>query len=753
MIGTAPQSAVSLDELRSRLACRLALLPLIIAGGVITWRLFAPGPFPVPLLQGTLALVALGWGVRSLDDRHPALARYVLAGGLTLALLAGLWQLADTWVPFLGVALAFVSSLLVSGGEFWSTAAVAGAAVLLNRTGSRAYPTVELLAALALGLVIAWLGVRTLYMAIEWVWEAHHRADHLLELARDRQGQLGKANRSLDLTNSILRRTQRELIVARKQADEARRMKEHFAANVSHELRTPLNLVLGFSEMMYLSPEVYGELDWPATLRRDVYQIYRASRHLLDMINDILDLSRLEMVGFALHRQPTPLGPLLREAVDIAADLFRDRPVQLMTSIGDDLPALSVDRIRVRQILLNLLSNAARLTEEGYVRVTASVEGPDIVVSVTDTGPGIPADALSHLFDEFYQVDHSLHRRSAGAGLGLAISKHFVEAHEGHIHVESEEGAGSTFSFSLPLPDGHAPVSRLEAGRAPGVSGNDSGPPLLVVDPDPTVGDWLAHHLDGYAVVPVTDPHALGDAITLYHPRAIVRNVRPDSAHDQQSGCSAPVPVIDCALPSSAWMAQDAGVVDCLIKPISSEGLLRVLGRLDGIREVLVVDDDRDFCQLVERILQSTGRPFQLYSAYSGEDALLALQEHAPDLVLLDIIMPEMDGLETLARMRGELGLRNLPVVLLTATSLAEDSVSRLGSRLVVDRTGGLSLAETLRCLRALVDVLEPEYDERWASEAGTVGGGGPPPAVSPAGPVVLPIAARLMGAADADKS
>jgi signal transduction histidine kinase len=197
------------------------------------------------------------------------------------------------------------------------------------------------------------------------------RADHLLELVRNRQVELSRLLKSLDLTNVLLHRTQRELIAARKREEEMRLLKEQFAANVSHELRTPLNLIVGFSEVMCLSSEVYGNVDWPPALRQDIYQIYRSSHHLLEMIDDILDLSRFEMVGFALNKEPTPLEPLLREAVEMVKGFLSRRPVHLEAKIAPELPALEIDRIRVRQVLLNLLTNAQRFTEEGTIRLEA----------------------------------------------------------------------------------------------------------------------------------------------------------------------------------------------------------------------------------------------------------------------------------------------------------------------------------------------------------------------------------------------
>jgi signal transduction histidine kinase len=261
--------------------------------------------------------------------------------------------------------LVFVSAMVVSGGELVTAGLIGASAAALVMRLDRPYPLPALTLALALAAVLAWLIVNTLYMALAWAWTMQKRADESLELARDHQGELARTLKALDNSNIILRRTQRELISARQQAEAARGMKEQFAANVSHELRTPLNLILGFSEIMSLSPEVYGSMQWPPTLKQDINQVYRSARHLLGLIDDVLDLSRFEIAGFTLNKTRVALTPLLADTVEMARDLFHDRPVRLESAIAGDLPAVEVDAIRIRQVLLNLLTNAARFTEAG----------------------------------------------------------------------------------------------------------------------------------------------------------------------------------------------------------------------------------------------------------------------------------------------------------------------------------------------------------------------------------------------------
>jgi len=711
---------VNLEVLRSQLAGRLGLVVMIV-GGLLAWVCPAQRPFPVVEFGVLIVLVVVGWSVWRLVAIHPATARHLLVWGLNAALLAAMGLFPGLWLPFLGLPLAFIGAILVTGGEFAVLSMTAVLAIGLTCAGVRSYPLAQLIVALILGTALAWLTVRTLSTALEWAWTMQERADRLLKLARDRQGELSSALRSVEITSTILRRTQRELILARQEAENARKMKEQFAANVSHELRTPLNLIVGFSEVMSLSPEVYGDLDWPSTLRQDINQIYRSSCHLLEMIDDVLDLSRYEIAGFTLDKEPTDLGQLIRDTVCVVEGFFRGRPVKLEAKIPLDLPMLNIDRTRIRQVLLNLLNNAQRFTEEGRVRVEARRADGEVMISISDTGSGIPADELPHLFEEFYQMDRSLHRRHGGTGLGLAISKHFVDAHDGRIWVESAEGRESVFTFTLPIPGEHVPLSRLQVDRPLQLPASEERPVILLMDPDPNVAAWIGRHLGEYEVISVRDATQLNERLSLHRPQALVWNTPPGKRNDNgldiaqstlfdDDAISASVPIIECSLPSQSWMADNLSVVAYLTKPIPTEQLLQVIGRLGDVHDVLVIDDDRGFCRLVERMLAASERPYHVHRAYGGERGLLALRARKPDVVLLDLGMPDLDGFQVLDEIRQDPDLADTPVILLTATNYVEDALTRRPSQISIRRPGGLRLDDTLRCVRAVLGAFEPRY-------------------------------------------
>jgi len=729
---------VNLRELRNRLSGQIAFL-IIGTGSVLAVTLLLQEPFPAVRFSLLVALAALGKSVQSMQDSRDRSARAVLVWGMTVELLVAMWLVRDPWVPFLALPLVFVGAFLVPSASYLGSGLVLALAVGLTLSGVRSYPLRELASALTCSVILSWLVVRTLCTALEWAWTMQKRSDDLLEVARDRQAELARSLKSMNITISVLNRTRGDLVSALKQAREARVMKEQFAANVSHEFRTPLNIVLGFSETMYVSPEIYGDFDWPSDLREDIYQVYWSSRHLLDMVNDVLDLSRIEMVGFTLRKESTELEPFLQDTLEVVGELFRSHVTKLSAHIESDLPAMEIDRIRIRQVLLNLLNNAARHTPDGEVQLCAKRVDDEVWISVHDTGVGIPKDKLDHLFEEFYQVDRSMSNPHRGIGLGLAISRHFVRAHDGRIWATSEEGVGSTFTFTLPVPENYVPLSRLQKTTPGGVSSVTARHPVFVIDADEGVASLIQRHLEDTEVIWVKSPEHLREKIETHRPRAVILNVPPgadtDMVGQQLLSSSLPpsVPLIQCSLPSQTWLINDLSAQASLNKPITSQQLLQTVNKIGDVHDVLVIDDNWGFCQMVARMLETSAAGYQVRCFDDGIAGLAALHERMPDLLLLDLVMPGIDGFQILGKMRRDPELSKLPVILLTAASCVEDALQQRNNRMLVQRSQGFSAGEILVCLDSILHGLEPQYTEEIAgsvSEALRLDATGPAPPV-----------------------
>ena len=542
-----------LDDLLWEITRSLSLL-IVIGAGVVCWFIIIDNKMNADTLFATSILIIVDTLVYRYGAEHRRLARYTFIWSITLWLIIILLFNPETWWIFLGLPTIMAGIVLLSIDAALSSSLIVATILLLTISGERDYPVLGFVAFSLFTGVLSWVTVETIYVTLHWTKLNEQRANALLGEARRNREEILRTLKSLERSNAALRRAQIELRAAHKQAEEARQLKEQFAANISHELRTPLNLVLGFSEVMHLTPDVYGGADWPPTLKGDIYQIYRSSRHLLEMIDDILDLSRFQMSAFKLNREPTPIKLILEEGVDIAKDLFRERQVEFQVNLSDDLPIVKVDKTRIRQVILNLINNAYRFTDTGYVRLTARANDRDVFISVSDSGQGIPTEKLSFIFDEFYQVDGSLNRRHGGTGLGLAISKEFVESHGGEIRVESEVGVGSTFIFTIPIFDEETKTELKSSENVAELPPTEDKAIVLVIDSDPQVTATVKEHMNNYEVVQVDSLATLDTAISEYYPDIIIHNIAPHTDNKTNSSGTALVPWIECSLPSRSWI-------------------------------------------------------------------------------------------------------------------------------------------------------------------------------------------------------
>ncbi len=630
-----------------------------------------------------------------LYPRITGLSFVVCLHGVLFALMS-IWT--QDWIPFSGLLLILIGALLVPYSAGISALLTCSVTLYLNHTGHADYPLLVLIILCGLMVVIANTVRSVFYVTVSWYSTMHQRAEDLLGEARDRRAELVQLVKSLNFAYQNQSRMQQQLIAARQQANEARRMKERFAANISHELRTPLNLILGFSEILYFTPEVYGRLEFPPKLYRDIHQIYNNSRHLLEMIDNVLDLSHIELSEFTMNFEPTDLNIFLADAVEMLQNFFKGHTVRFVAEIESQLPIIELDRTRIRQVLLNLISNSQRFTERGVVKLCVRHVDNNVRFVVEDTGLGIPADKLPHIFNEFFQVDYSLSRLHGGAGLGLAVSKRFIEAHQGQISVASAEGAGSTFTFTLPVR-----VRRWDVGREATYTTSKTLPTLIVIDPDPAIGTIIQRYLPQYHVEQVDTPNDLESALVQMNALVVIHNVHPHQPPELLQNIT--IPVLQCSLPSTAWLVRELGVAACLAKPITVEQLTKQIQQFPQVHHILVVDDELGFVQLVQRTIETLNGDFHVSRAYDGAQALDIISQSPPDLILLDLAMPDMTGFEVIEAIRASPGITSIPIVLLTATRYVQEEIS-IGKQMIIHRDDGLTPSHVIRCLGGVLDAL-----------------------------------------------
>ena len=690
-----------LDDLLWEITRSLSLL-IAIGAALICWFIIIQNMLGIGTFLVSLVLSAVNVAIYWYGSGNRRLARYSSMWSMTLWLVAILLFNSETWWVFLGLPTIMAGIILLSSDGAFTSGLVIAVVLLLTVAGKRDYPWLGFVLFSVFTGVLSWVTVETIYVTLHWTKLSEQRANALLEETRKNREEILRTLASLERSNAALRRTQIELRAAHKEAEEARELKEQFAANISHELRTPLNLVLGFTEIMHLTPEVYGVDGWSPTLRGDIDQIYRSSRHLLEMIDDILDLSRFQMSAFRLNRESTPIKGILEDGIDIAKDLFRDRQVQFQVDLAEDLPIVRVDKTRIRQVILNLINNAYRFTETGFVRLTARSDEYEVFISVSDTGLGIPADKIPFIFDGFYQVDHSLNRSHGGTGLGLTISKEFVESHGGKIWLESQVGVGSTFTFTIPIIEGDAETLLPPPEDVEDLPPVEDNPVLLVIDSDPLVAAMIKEQMGEYEVVQVNSVTMLDEAIGEYYPDIIILNSMPSSSDRTVYSLPTSVPVIECSLPSRSWILKGLNVAASFIKPVTSHELIQAVRDIGPVHDVLIIDDDPGSAQLVARILQTSGNEYSVRCIHAGDDAVNQLELKAPDVLLLDLTIPDINGVQILEFMQYQPEWAKVPVILLSATNYAEDLLANQSSRVAVQHRGRISTTRVLQYIRAI---------------------------------------------------
>ena len=509
------------------------------------------------------------------------------------------------------------------------------------------------------------------------------------------------------------RRLVKELKDANRELQEASEHKSVFLANMSHELRTPLNAIIGFSELMLDARE--SQFD-AATQKRFLGQIHSSGKHLLGLINDILDLAKVEAGQMELRLQETPVEPVIAQALELVEALAAQKHITIRSdasAVGNVL----ADAGKLKQMLLNLLSNAIKFTGEGgSVTITARRLPGAIEVAVADTGIGISEADQAKIFQEFHQVDPGPGRRQQGTGLGLALTRRFALLHGGDVHVTSKVGEGSMFTLRLPL---QAPVPVVE-DKFDGLGAADPSRPLvLIIEDDVAAAELLTRQLQGSGFrthVARTGTEAIAKARAL-HPAAITLDILLPELDGwevitrlKRDEATSGIPVVVVSVVDNPELGKALGALDYFVKPVDGKLLVDRLKRLKlkpsvegGATSVMVVDDEPANRHWLMRILEPAG--FDVIEAEGGRQAIELARARPPDLVLLDLMMPDVTGFDVVEALRADPKTSQTPIMILTARHLTEADKRHLNGHVsTILSRGSVGAADLLGLLQQVVD-------------------------------------------------
>ncbi len=560
--------------------------------------------------------------------------------------------------------------------------------------------------------------------------------NQMLSVIQTRDAELQRANDMLEVYNqnlenkveertAELERTTTEAQGAKRAAEDANKAKSVFLANMSHELRTPLNAIIGYSEMLQEDAQDMGQEDFVADLER----IHGAGKHLLGLINDVLDISKIEAGKMDLFLETIDVGAMVQDVVNTIQPLVQKNGNTLTVEYGENLVPMRADVTKIRQALFNLLSNSSKFTERGSITLKVFHEKTNgagrFYFRVSDTGIGMTSDQVGKLFKAFTQADASTTRKYGGSGLGLAITRHFCRMMGGDVTVESEHGRGSAFTIRLPAVVVSPKAEKHETAFVSKETRVLELPPgastILVIDDDPTVHDLMRRFLtrEGFRVVVAPGgkegiqmaKEVKPDLITLDVMMAEMDGWSVLTALKAEPE-TADIPVIVLTMIDDKEMGFALGATDYMTKPINRDRLVSVLRRhqhTDEPGQVLVVEDEPNIRQMVRRVLEKEG--WTVREAENGRTGLQAVAECKPAVILLDLMMPIMNGFDFIREMRKNRDWAGIPVVILTAKDLtAEDRQQLRGNVESVLQKGDYSREQLLNEVRQLVkSTVRPE--------------------------------------------
>ena len=704
----------SADIMTELVQSALRNLILVFGGGLSIWFIVATATWPEAYGWSERGFVFLLIGICGLAlwllSRHMVLAQVAWQVGMMAAITLGVWLFHSPEIALFYILLPFVAAVTAGWPAFLIVQSlITGTIIWLSHSalldvGLGPYAAVIGIGGICAGLLGSVIA-QTLFTAMESYVLALARAEENLEAVRQHRGQLMRMQKSLDDAYYQLKRTNSALTAAWQIADEAQRFKAEFVANVSHELRTPLNLIVGFSEVIMTSPESYGNVPLPGVYRRDLNAIYYSGQHLLALVDDVLDLARIEVGKLTVVRNQVDLMALVEETTTIVSDYITAKGLDMQVNITDDLPIIWIDRLRIRQVLLNLLVNAARYTDRGHIRLEISRSPEEVIVRVTDSGRGIPAQDLPKIFEEFRTTEEPMSTWHSGTGLGLPISKKFVELNGGRMGVESIQMQGTSFWFTLPCKAATAhPAQPTQRKRFKPVVTTPERV-LVIVHEDSRVAPFLQRYLDGYQLLSAVNlSEGIGLAATVHALAVVTDEAQP--LHTPPGNML----IVCCPLPSGFRAAHSLGANNLLVKPVSRHELEAAVNQLDHpIRRILIADDDPEMVRVFKRMLSARVGIEEWQEAFNGEEALRLMRSKRPDLVLLDLIMPGTDGHSVLEQMASDPALADIPVIVISAKG--QDYLNLpLPGAVQISKSDGFQMGEVVRMLDAILKALAPGW-------------------------------------------
>lgn len=720
---------------------RISLRPVFIIVLIIGLMFLEAGELPIPpsvqnsappfslLIAATLAIA---W---QLEQWQLPLARWLI-----VLLFAIVVFLVNLWLPQAGVLVLMplvvaLAAMLINVRAAAATAVGTSLLLILSPSqlgivdpGTGATSIIGVWAALAIMCAI----YHPIYHVLQWAWDLCQHAQSIMDETRDRKVELLRTLESLAHANRTLALANERVSALRILAEDAERAKAEFVARVSHEFRTPLNIIIGMVDLMVENPETYAE-ELPPDLRDDLQVVQRNCKHLASMINDVLDLSQAEAGRQVIYRERQDLAEIVNSALAIVRPLIEKKRLALEVTVPENLQSVYCDRTRIHQVVLNLVSNAARYTDAGSIKVLVQEQEDRVVVAVSDTGPGVTPEEAKEIFRPFFRGASALLQDRMGSGLGLTISKRFVEQHGGQMRLDSKPGVGSVFSFSLPFTPPAQPVPRpdqwiredwiwSERVFPPTQTATNlqlSKPRVVVCDETGSLYHEFVRSSDAIEFVWMQNPLQAVQELKRCPAHALVINTA--TTGDLWSWLEAfkhqvpDTPIVVCSVPRPDSWAVETGALGQLTKPVSRAQLQEAIESVGKqIRRVLLVDDDQDVLALWTRSLHVMDNGLDVVTASGGQQALSVMRSTNPDLVLLDMMMPDMNGQQVLLAMRSDELLKDIPVFFVSA--LDPGSQPLASSFALVTAAWGLPISKLLRCSLSFSAILlksDGELD-RW---------------------------------------